>query len=97
MRERRRQPLWTEAGAALRRGPIGHPVDGGGRSWTLDRVDAAYGQGTLRMVTTAGSLRTMPLTNMVFLPSTRSFITFSFQWTPDDAGASVQYNLTRAD
>jgi len=49
------------------------------------------------MLTAAGSLRTMSLTNMVFLPSTRSFHTFSFQWMPDDAGASVQYNLSRAD
>lgn len=73
------------------------PGDGGGRSWTLDQVGAVYGQGTLRMVTAAGSLRTMSLTNMVFLPSTRSFNTFSFLWTPDDAGASVQYNLSRAD
>jgi hypothetical protein len=56
-----------------------------------------YGQRTLRMVTDARSLRTMSLTNMVFLPRTRSFNTFGLRWMPDDAGASVQYDLSRED
>ncbi len=73
------------------------PGDGGARSWTLDQMGAVYGQGTLRMVTAAVSLRTMSLTNMVLLPSTRSFNTFSFQWMPDDSGASVQYDFSRED
>jgi len=67
-----------------------------GHAWTLDEVNAmSIGRGLLRLATATGTLRTVSLENMVFLPNTEAISSFVVSLPRDDAGVSEQYTFAR--